>query len=244
MNNKYFENIEGIGALYLQYVFYEFEHEPILFVCENIDKELFLCLCSDIRYEQKWIISKTNIMILKMLVDNRIDIATAFLKQEKLFVNIMDLKGDEESVIINRSELDRLDLPKEGTYVKDNDDNKTFVWKKELENIIMIMNKLFDKNNGEKNKAKEVIETYTLNVNASNIKKDKKLYSIDINEEVIENEGIISKDIVRDCGKTDIANALIYDYKKEDIIKKSKYNLEKTEIIKMNVDELSCVEAA
>ena len=56
MSNIYFDNVARIGKLYLEYVFYEFENEPILFLCSDEEKKLYICLCSDIRYGQKWIV--------------------------------------------------------------------------------------------------------------------------------------------------------------------------------------------
>lgn len=49
----YFRNVSEIGDLCLKRVFFEFESEPILFLCENQDKQSYLCLCSEIRYELK-----------------------------------------------------------------------------------------------------------------------------------------------------------------------------------------------
>lgn len=73
MNNVYFENIDQVGKLYLEYVFYEFEYEPILFLCTDKNKNLYLCLCSEIRYEQKWIITKCNMDILKLLLNKEVN---------------------------------------------------------------------------------------------------------------------------------------------------------------------------
>lgn len=98
MNNVYFENIDQVGKLYLEYVFYEFEYEPILFLCTDKNKNLYLCLCSEIRYEQKWIITKCNMDILKLLLNKEIDIASAFLISKEAIIVTMDLKGNEKAL--------------------------------------------------------------------------------------------------------------------------------------------------
>ena len=89
MSNLYFDNVVQVGQLYLEYVFFEFESEPILFTCHDQLNQTYLCLCSDIRYGQKWIITKCNTKILRALITAEIDIVTAFLKQQKAIVVVM-----------------------------------------------------------------------------------------------------------------------------------------------------------
>lgn len=52
MSNLYFNNVEKVGQLYLEYVFFEFESEPMLFICHDQLNQTYLCLCSDIRHGQ------------------------------------------------------------------------------------------------------------------------------------------------------------------------------------------------
>lgn len=120
MSNLYFNNVEKVGQLYLEYVFFEFESEPILFICHDQLNQTYLCLCSDIRYGQKWIITRCDTKILRALIIAEIDIVTAFLKQQKAIVIDMDMKGTEKSYEINTKEIDPLDLPKPGTFIRCN----------------------------------------------------------------------------------------------------------------------------
>lgn len=134
MDNLYFENVVKIGKLYLEYVFYEFESEPILFLCRDENSDIYLCLCSEIRYGQKWIISKCNLTVLKDLINEKIDIASAFLINPNMIIIESDLQGHENSYIIKSDEIDELDLPKKGTYVKcDKQTADDFLRNKELE---------------------------------------------------------------------------------------------------------------
>lgn len=87
MSNLYFNNVEKVGQLYLEYVFFEFESEPILFICHDQLNQTYLCLCSDIRHGQKWIITKCDTKILRALIT---------------------------------AEIDPLDLPKPGTFIRCN----------------------------------------------------------------------------------------------------------------------------
>lgn len=120
MNDVYFDNVVNVGKLYLEHIFYEFESEPIIFTCIDNNKNTYLCLCSEIRYIQKWIIAKCTNTTLRDLIQKKIDIATAFLKMPDLIIVEMNLQGEEQSWIIETKVLDKLDLPKKGTYIKCN----------------------------------------------------------------------------------------------------------------------------
>ncbi len=39
VNNLYFDDVIQIGRLYLEYIFYEFESEPVLFTCIDEQKK-------------------------------------------------------------------------------------------------------------------------------------------------------------------------------------------------------------
>ena len=123
MNEIYFDKVVQIGRLYLVYIFFEFESEPILFLCVDDERKLYLCFCPEIRYGQKWIVTECELSTLKALIDGKMDIASAFfLKNEVIIIN-MNLQGDESSYIIASDEIDRLDLPKEGKYIRNNKEN-------------------------------------------------------------------------------------------------------------------------
>lgn len=120
MNKVYFKNVVEIGNLYLDYVFYEFELEPILFTCVDTKGEIYFCYCSDIRHEQIWFITKSDINTLNTLVNKCKDIASMFLDSEQVIKVIMDLRGKERSQIIRSNQIDSLDLPKLKTYLRCN----------------------------------------------------------------------------------------------------------------------------
>lgn len=145
MNDLYFDNVTSIGKLYLEHVFYEFEAEPILFSCVDEMKKLYLCLCTEIRFQQKWIIAQCGVSTLKALIDEDIDIASAFLITPEFVIVTMDLQGKESSGVINRNQIDRLDLPKEGTYIKcDKGKAKDYLWNKEVEILSLQLKSVID----------------------------------------------------------------------------------------------------
>lgn len=120
MGELFFKDVDEIGNLYLDYIFYEFEYEPILFVCVDDNNKLYFCLCSNIRFGQRWIIMKADVLLLNKLIEEEIEIATAFLRAKNLIIYTMDLDGKEESMVANANKIDRLDLPREGTYLRCN----------------------------------------------------------------------------------------------------------------------------
>lgn len=118
MSILYFDNVVQVGQLYLEHVFFEFEKEPILFTCHDQLNQIYLCLCSDIRYGQKWIIAKCNTKILRALITTEIDIVTAFLEQQEAIVVDMDMKGTEKSYKVNIQDLNDEMLPDNGIFLK------------------------------------------------------------------------------------------------------------------------------
>lgn len=148
MNNLYFENVVHVGNLYLEHIFYAFESEPILFVCSDDARKLYLCLCAEIRYGQRWIAVESNLNLLKKLTNEKIDIASAFLGPREAIVIDMDLQGNEHSVQMNINKVDRFDLPEEGTFIRcDKEKAQNYLWKKELEIKLMYLRKIMRKGN-------------------------------------------------------------------------------------------------
>lgn len=133
MDKKYFESVETIGALYLDYIFYEFEKEPILFSCVDKNKKIYLCLCTDFRFGQKWILTRCDLTILKNLITKRMEIASVFSEAEDIVVITSDLQGVEKSKVIKSFDIDPLDLPEEGTFLRcDVESAKQYLYQKQL----------------------------------------------------------------------------------------------------------------
>lgn len=134
MNNLYFDNVAQVGKLYIDYIFYEFESEPILFTCIDEEKKTYFCLCADVRFGQRWLITKCSLVTLKELIEEEFDIASLFLASPSIIAVDMDLQGYESSYVIERDKIDRLDLPKEGTYIRcDKESARNYLWNKERE---------------------------------------------------------------------------------------------------------------
>lgn len=136
----YFRNLKSVGNLYLSHVFLSFENEPIIFICTDNYRNLYLCLCSEIRNEQRWIISKCSLECIKSLIYKKIEIASVFLNSDLLLQVILDITGAESNEIISVSDLDRLDLPEDGVYLKCDIDAADDFLKKVVETLILTYN--------------------------------------------------------------------------------------------------------
>lgn len=164
MKELYFENVTGIGKLYLEYIFYEYENEPILFLCTDAGKNLYFGLCSDIRYEQKWIIMEINLSILKEMIEEEVDIASVFLAAKNLTIIIRDLQGYETSHVIEANTIDRLDLPKDGIFLRcDKEKAKGYLWKKEWELLSIQLKEIANSSSA----LEEILSPYTTVIKTS-----------------------------------------------------------------------------
>jgi len=106
MKNRdlYFREINEIGDLYLDFVFVEYE-EPILFTCIDNKSNLYLCLCSEIRGEGRWIITPTEVCVIKDMIQNNITIYDA-LKATTSYKYILEWKNGYEKEISKKIEFE------------------------------------------------------------------------------------------------------------------------------------------
>lgn len=86
MENIYFENVVTVGNLYLEYILYEFENEPILFICSDDSKNTYLCVCFDFRRHARWVVARCPINILLMLLRRCLTINATFRLPDSVIV--------------------------------------------------------------------------------------------------------------------------------------------------------------
>ena len=116
MKDKFFE-IELDNKklnLYCVYIVNEYECTPIVFICVDDDKNLYVCLCSEIRYELIWTISKSNIDIITKMLTQKLSFYNA-IKQgsEFMYARYGDVNGVDEYTFkkLKFDEIDPLNLP-------------------------------------------------------------------------------------------------------------------------------------
>ena len=113
----YFTDVVDIGELYLERIFLQFENEPIIFLCSNNIKNLYLCVCTEIRYQQNWlIVAITKNQLEEMMRGNK-NVRSAFVESEKIIAISMDMNGKELSKMVHLEEINPIDLPSNNVYL-------------------------------------------------------------------------------------------------------------------------------
>lgn len=125
-NKVYFNDIVGIGELRIDYMIFEFDY-PVLFTCMDKFDTLYLCLCCDIRLEQRFIISKTNEERVIDLLSDKITIREAFKNEVDENYIVRYSKDQPEGIFqkVKFDEINELDLPTEGEYLNAEEDEFT-----------------------------------------------------------------------------------------------------------------------
>ena len=107
-----FKDLMDVGNLYLDRIL--FQHDvPVLFTCKDQRGGLYLCLCSEIRGRQKWIISRIYASDLRRLIIDKISIYDALKSTagDKYIVEKQIGSKDQNSKRMAFSSINRLDLP-------------------------------------------------------------------------------------------------------------------------------------
>jgi len=119
MDNEYFSNMADIEDLSLDKVFLVYESEPILFLCKDKNDNMYFCVCTEIRYIKKWLVTKISSDDLSDLENQKIDIYTAITKNEKM-IEIIQI--EDRMISFNRYTkfIDDRYLPEKGTFLKIN----------------------------------------------------------------------------------------------------------------------------
>lgn len=121
---RYFQTIPGIGKLFIEEILFEFDKEPIVFVCRNDKKNRYLCLCTDSIESYSWMVAPVSTDILIELLLDKIAILQAF-KQSPDKVYILDKSGDEINIRKYRFEdIPEDELPDENEKLESNNINE------------------------------------------------------------------------------------------------------------------------
>lgn len=121
--NPYFENIPKMGNLIMDYIFLENGY-PVLFTCKNqVNDNLYLCVCRTVIEKQKWVISEISIDTLEKLINDEITVHDAFKVDNKLscIATWCKEKPKEEYNVIKSSILLDKDLPDNDAFLEDDD---------------------------------------------------------------------------------------------------------------------------
>ena len=127
MNEIYFENVVKVGNLFLEKVFNKFEDENIIFICQDIHENRYLCICYEFRFAMKWILCRISPEMLVKLLTKREDMRSVFEVESKEWIRIVYQNGDEESEIISMDSVDANILPRHGVFLKADQENANYL---------------------------------------------------------------------------------------------------------------------
>lgn len=115
-----FITIPGYGLLKIDRIIFEAAY-PILFVCTNEEKELFLCVCCQNNGKgKKWLITKTSSDTMVKMLKDEMPIRDAFLENPDCRITVNRYDGKTDICIDNSEDWseDSIYLPKKGEYLE------------------------------------------------------------------------------------------------------------------------------
>ena len=118
ISNPYFLDIPEYGDLTMEYIIVEYSH-PILFVLLDEIGHRYLCVCCDIRTEQRWIVNRIKCEDLLKLFSNDLSLEDAFkIGEHKKVVAVRNYQNKRESYrLVDFGEIDNDDLPVPGEFL-------------------------------------------------------------------------------------------------------------------------------
>lgn len=153
MSKEYFKY--GVNKFYLDYIFMEYEYEPIVFTVKDSQETRYLCICIEYREEPKWFMTKVDFTTLINLIDEKIDLLKAFTKGKQL-TTIEYVDGVDKFNCININEISKWELPESGVYLDTQSDDA----KEHFRGIEFLQNHFSSSNTiAKKNKIKYKINT-------------------------------------------------------------------------------------
>lgn len=139
--NPYFIDVPKYGNLHVDEILLE-DVYPILFTLKNEnEKKLFICLCCEIRNEQRWILNPITVNNLIALLTNKITVREAFTDGKDIkIVAIRNYATECDSFkLVTANEFDADDLPNSGELL-DTEDGEFDEYIKRLESLDEINN--------------------------------------------------------------------------------------------------------
>jgi hypothetical protein len=113
--------IKAIGKrpdLYYAFSLFNYEGLPVVFICLSRINEEYLCVCTESRTCQRWIITKSSTLDILSVVMKEITIYEALKRgDEKKFIVDYTFDGEYKQREAYFHEIDSVDLPDEKTYL-------------------------------------------------------------------------------------------------------------------------------
>ncbi len=129
MNTVMFKNIPEIGDLILEKVLFEFEYDPIIFVCMDKTNDRYLCICDDFIERYSWIITRISVKLLLELLRDEITILSPFKSSDKeVIVADRDFCSEEcKYQFCKFKDIDEDELPHRDQYLLKTEDLDAYI---------------------------------------------------------------------------------------------------------------------
>lgn len=131
----FLEEIPEIGNLYIEKVLFEFDKVPMVFICQNLKKDRFLCLCTDCITGYSWMIAKIERRTLIKLINDKISILNAIKETKNKIYIVNKEKGEYTYSKYNFKDIPLDELPDENEKLE-NHFLKEYIYQLEFEETI------------------------------------------------------------------------------------------------------------
>lgn len=99
------------GQLNIEKVLFEFEREPIVFICKNTTGARFVCVNTGYGFEQCWIVAKVSIPTITRMLRDEISVLDAISKTKNKVLLLKEGNGGIEAISLDFKDIDHSELP-------------------------------------------------------------------------------------------------------------------------------------
>lgn len=130
INDLFFSNVPTYGDLYLDAILLE-DVYIVVSILKNKKGKYFICICCEVRTEQRWIISPISKIEVQEFLTNKVPAKMFFKQGEKIMV-VRNYETKTESFsLLMANEIDENYLPSDDSYL----DAEPGEWDEYLESI-------------------------------------------------------------------------------------------------------------
>ena len=99
------------GQLNIEKVLFEFEREPIVFICNNTEGVRFVCVNTGYGFEPCWIVAKVSIPTITRMLKDEISVLDAISKTKDKVLLLKEVNGEVEIKRLRYEDIDHSELP-------------------------------------------------------------------------------------------------------------------------------------
>ena len=113
-----FYKSQRYGQLNIEKVLFEFEGEPIVFICKNNRRSRFVCVNTGYGFEPSWIVAKANITTIIRMLKDEISVLDTISKTADKVLLLKENKMGLEAIYLAYNDIDPMELPDDNAKVQ------------------------------------------------------------------------------------------------------------------------------